>query len=59
MPQQSLKQNEAHTARAQSTHKGANWRWKDVTNTTTKTYKGDVHLAEFMYLLFTCMPGES
>ena len=24
MPQQSLKQNEAHTARAQSTHKGAN-----------------------------------
>ena len=44
-----LKQNEAQSARAESTHKGVNWR----------SNLEDVPLGEFMYLVFTRMPGES
>ena len=42
----SLKQNESHSACAESTHKGV------------KSFE-DVALVEFMYLVFTCITGES
>ena len=46
----SLKQNEAQSARAESKHKGVNQCLKP---------REDVPLVEFMYLVFTRMPGES
>ena len=48
-----VKQNEAQSARAESTHKGGNYRSKDVTQPE------DVPLVEFVYLVFTRMPCES
>ena len=63
-----MKQNEAQSARAKSTHKGVNQRLKDVTEAQqhqsyilkgTQTPPVDVPLADFMYLVFTSMPNES
>ena len=51
-----LKQNEAQSDRAESTHEGVNQGSKDVTQTS---FFEDVPLVEFMYLVFTRMPGES
>ena len=43
-----LKQNEAHSARAEPTHKGV-----------ISSRKDNYILVEFMYLVFTRMPGQS
>ena len=56
-----LKQNEAQSARAESTHKGVNKRSKDVTQTQQQrreSPQGHVLLVEFMSLVFTCMSDE-
>ena len=52
----SLKQNEAQSAREQSTHKGVNLRSKYVTQVQQHE---DIPLVEFIYLVFTRKPGES
>ena len=46
-----MKQNEAQSTCAESTNKGVNLHLKYVT-------QEDVRLVEFMYLVFTRMPGE-
>ena len=50
------KQNEAQSARAESTHKGGNQRSK---NGIQLQVISTVPLVTFMYLVFTRMPGES
>ena len=50
------KQNEAQSARAESTHKGDNQRSK---NGIQLQVISTVPLVAFMYLVFTRMPGES
>ena len=57
-----LKQNEAQSSRADSTHKGVNQRSKDVTQAQQQRPKSpteNVPVAGLMYLVFTRLPGES